>query len=82
MDPLAAVSFASRAIPASMIIASFLLGIEELSISLEEPFSLLPQHAITNNSIGRVATETVDWRAADFERMVQGLKGTQTDDFQ
>jgi predicted membrane chloride channel (bestrophin family) len=30
-------------IPATVIISFFLLGIEELGIQLEEPFSLLPQ---------------------------------------
>lgn len=56
------------AIPATFIITAFLLGIETLSIELEEPFSMLPQHAITNNSIGDVASELVQWRANDSER--------------
>lgn len=46
------------------------MGIEELGLQLEEPFSVLPQHAITANSIGKVATEAVDLRKTDFERMM------------
>jgi len=70
-------------IPATFIIAGFLLGIEELSIQLEEPFSLLPQHAITANSIGKVATEAVELRQADYERMLEVYKkGRQGGDFQ
>jgi hypothetical protein len=46
------------------------LGIEEIGLQLEEPFSVLPQHAITNNSIGKVATESVEWRKVDYERMM------------
>jgi ion channel-forming bestrophin family protein len=55
-------------IPATVVISLFLLGIEELGIQLEEPFSLLPQHGMTANSIGKVATEAVDLRRIDYER--------------
>ena len=59
--------FSSR-IPATFIITGFLVGIDELALQLEEPFSVLPQHAITNNSIGKVLTESVMWRKTDYER--------------
>ena len=55
-------------IPATFIITGFLVGIDELALQLEEPFSVLPQHAITNNSIGKVLTESVMWRKTDYER--------------
>ena len=32
-------------LPASMIMAFFLCGVDELSMQLEEPFSILPQQA-------------------------------------
>lgn len=57
-------------IPATAIISFFMLGIQELGLQLEEPFSLLPQHAITQNSIGKVLTESVDYRLTDYERML------------
>jgi hypothetical protein len=60
-------------IPATFIITGFLIGIDELSLQLEEPFSILPQHGITNNSIGKVLTESVGWRKKDHERMVESL---------
>ena len=53
-----------------LLFTGFLLGIDELALQLEEPFSVLPQHAITANSIGKVATESVIWRKTDYERMV------------
>lgn len=53
-------------IPATMTISFFLLGIEELGIQLEEPFSLLPQHKITNG-IGLSAEEHVEWMLKDDE---------------
>jgi len=62
----------------TFILAGFLLGIEELSIQLEEPFSLLPQHGITNNSIGKVLTESVGYRATDYERSLEKLSGDRT----
>ena len=55
-------------IPATFVITGFMIGIDELALQLEEPFSVLPQHAITNNSIGKVATESVMWRKTDYER--------------
>lgn len=51
-------------IPATLFVSFFLLGIEELGIQLEEPFSLLPQHKITNG-IGLSAEEHVEWMLKD-----------------
>jgi len=65
----------SGCIFATFVLVGFLLGIEELSIQLEEPFSVLPQHGMTNNSIGKVLTEMVENRARDFERRVEGVNG-------
>jgi hypothetical protein len=47
------------------------VGIDELALQLEEPFSVLPQHGITNNSIGKVLTESVMWRKTDYERSLE-----------
>ena len=47
-------------IPASMVISFFFLGIEELSIQLEEPFSVLPLDKIAGG-IESIAEETVEW---------------------
>jgi ion channel-forming bestrophin family protein len=58
-------------IPTTTIISLFLLGIEELGIQLEEPFGLLAQHGMTNNSIGKVATEAVEFRAIDYDRAMK-----------
>jgi hypothetical protein len=58
-------------IPATFIITGFLVGIDELALQLEEPFSVLPQHGITNNSIGKVLTESVMWRKTDYERSLE-----------
>jgi predicted membrane chloride channel (bestrophin family) len=58
-------------IPATVVISFFLLGIEELGIQLEEPFSLLPQHKITNG-IGLSAEEHVDWFLKDDGNYQQG----------
>jgi predicted membrane chloride channel (bestrophin family) len=58
-------------IPAAVVIAFFLLGIEELGIQLEEPFSVLPQHKITNG-IGLSAEEHVEWMLKDEENYHRG----------
>jgi predicted membrane chloride channel (bestrophin family) len=47
-------------IPASTIVSFFFFGIEELAVSLEEPFSLLPLDKITNG-IGLSADEHFAW---------------------
>jgi predicted membrane chloride channel (bestrophin family) len=57
-------------IPATVVISFFLLGIEELGIQLEEPFSLLPQHKITDG-IGLSAEEHVDWFLKDDNNIYQ-----------
>lgn len=61
-------------IPATSLISFFLLGIEELGIQLEEPFSVLPQIGMTNNSIGKVLVEAVEFRKQDDERLAEQLK--------
>lgn len=43
-----------------MILSYFLLGIEELGVQLEEPFSVLPLHKISSG-IGLSAEEHVQW---------------------
>lgn len=47
-------------IPSVMMISLFLMGISELAISLEEPFSILPLEAISNK-IGTNCDEIVTW---------------------
>ena len=47
-------------IPSALLISYFLFGIEELSIQLEEPFSILPLGEIVEN-IQLVAQEHLDW---------------------
>jgi ion channel-forming bestrophin family protein len=54
-------------IPSSMIIGFFLLGIEELAIQLEEPFSVLPLGKIASG-IGLSAEEHVQWAEQAMER--------------
>lgn len=61
-------------IPATALIGFFLLGIEELGIQLEEPFSVLPQIGMTNNSIGKVLVEAVEFRKQDDMRLAEQLK--------
>jgi hypothetical protein len=57
--------------PATIIIGFFFLGIEELGMQLEEPFSLLPQHKITNG-IGLSAEEHVDWYLHENQKYNEG----------
>lgn len=47
-------------IPASTIVSFFFFGIEELSVALEEPFSILPLDKIAGG-IGLSADEHFDW---------------------
>jgi hypothetical protein len=63
--------FVNDRIPISALLCLCLLGIDELGLQLEEPFSVLPQHAITENSIGKVLTESVGWRKTDYDRMLE-----------
>ena len=47
-------------LPCSLILALFLFGIEELSVQLEEPFSILPMVGYST-TIGQNAEEIVTW---------------------
>ena len=58
-------------IPACMVITFFLLGIEELGLQIEEPFSILPIEAFCDASIGAVLNDMV--LAADKDRGVDKL---------
>jgi len=58
-------------IPATVIISFFLLGIEELGIQLEEPFTVLPCHKISNG-IGLSAEEHVEWFLKDDKNYQDG----------
>merc|ERR1719375_685953 len=46
-------------IPSCMVITFFLLGIEELGLQIEEPFSILPMEAFCDASIGNVLYDMV-----------------------
>ena len=46
-------------IPSVMVITFFLLGIEELGLQIEEPFSILPMEAFCDASIGAVLYDMV-----------------------
>jgi predicted membrane chloride channel (bestrophin family) len=46
-------------IPATTMIAFFLLGIEEIGIQIEEPFSILPLEALCNGAIAATIDELV-----------------------
>jgi putative membrane protein len=46
-------------IPASAILAIFLFGIDELAVTLEEPFSILPLETLTGKSIDEVNQDIV-----------------------
>jgi len=58
-------------IPSTMLITFFLLGIEELGLQIEEPFSILPIEAFCDASIGVVLNDMV--LAADKDRGVDKL---------
>jgi predicted membrane chloride channel (bestrophin family) len=58
-------------IPSTMVITFFLLGIEELGLQIEEPFSILPIEAFCDASIGVVLNDMV--LAADKDRGVDKL---------
>ena len=46
-------------IPSCALITFFLIGVEELGLQIEEPFSILPLEAFCDASIGNVLTEMV-----------------------
>jgi len=54
-------------VPSSMIIAFYLLGIEELAIQLEEPFTVLPLDKIAGG-IGMSADEHYQWMGEAIEK--------------
>jgi len=56
-------------IPCSVLISVFLLGIEELAVQLEEPFSILPMQKMTDG-IGLSVNEHMDWHFEDDERFL------------
>jgi ion channel-forming bestrophin family protein len=58
-----------------MIIGFFLLGIEELAIQLEEPFSVLPLGKIASG-IGLIAEENTAWCEEDMEREATAQKNS------
>lgn len=47
-----------------------MLGIEELAVQLEEPFSILPMQKMTDG-IGLSVNEHVDWHFEDEERVFE-----------
>ena len=44
-------------IPSTALLATFLFGIEELGIQIEEPFGILPLESLADNSIGAVVMD-------------------------
>ena len=50
------------------MLSFFLLGIEQLGVQMEEPFSVLPLHKITSG-IGLSAEEHVQWFLNDDVRL-------------
>ena len=46
-------------IPSAIVIAFFLLGVEELGLQIEEPFGISPMEAFCDGSIGAVLNEMV-----------------------
>lgn len=55
-------------VPAELVIAFFLFGIEELGVQVEEPFSILPLEALCNGAIAAVMDEMVDASEASAVR--------------
>ena len=52
-------------VPTSAMIAFFLLGIEEIGMQIEEPFSILPLEALCNGAIKATMDEMVATKRAD-----------------
>ena len=65
-------------IPATDIIAFFLLGIEEIGIQIEEPFSILPLEALCNGAIEATIDEMVTANNNDAFMFEQGVSGMVT----
>jgi putative membrane protein len=57
-------------IPASVVIAYFLLGIEELAAQMEEPFSILPMDKMTGG-IRLSVDEHVNWKKFALEQTAE-----------
>ena len=66
-DPLGSSWNHIAMIPVGAVISFFLLGIDELAIQLEEPFSVLPLANIAGG-IGKSADEHVEWLNELLER--------------
>jgi predicted membrane chloride channel (bestrophin family) len=58
-----------------MVIGFFLMGIEELAIQLEEPFSVLPLARIASG-IGLDAEDAVQWCVEDIDSQASGKKSS------
>lgn len=54
-------------IPTSLVLGFFFLGIEELAIQLEEPFSVLPLAKLAG-AVGLLAEEHVQWMEAELSQ--------------
>jgi len=65
-------------VPACDVIAFFLLGIEEIGIQIEEPFSVLPLEAFCNGAIAATMEEMLNAkraRAFDFKAGIMSAGG-------
>jgi putative membrane protein len=67
------------AIPSSVVIAYFLLGIEELAAQMEEPFSILPMDKMTGG-IRLSVDEHVEWKKFTAETFGDPYAGGYSDD--
>lgn len=68
-------------IPASMVIAFFFFGIEELAVQLEEPFSILPLQTMVDG-IELSCHEHLQWWCDEQQRQQQQHGDTNNDDEQ
>ena len=67
-------------VPVTDVIAFFLLGIEEIGIQIEEPFSILPLEALCDGAIAAIIDELLSSkRDASFTVPPGGLPGGLTD---
>eukprot|EP00977_Amphora_coffeiformis_P030353 scaffold46464_cov199-Amphora_coffeaeformis.AAC.3 len=58
-------------IPAAAILALFLFGVEELSVQLEEPFSILPMQSMCND-IQSQTRHLVEWTTTSRKKRLAG----------
>lgn len=56
-------------IPCAAAVSFFFFGIEELAVTLEEPFSILPMHSMTNG-INLSAQEYAQWHSDDEPKYI------------